>query len=40
MSVVDRLCFGAMACTELVPDVQMIATGFAREIEVLKERIE
>jgi WS/DGAT/MGAT family acyltransferase len=40
MSVVDRLCFGAMACKELVPDVQMIATGFAREIDVLKERIE
>jgi diacylglycerol O-acyltransferase len=40
MSVVDRLCFGAMACTELVPDVQDIATGFANEIEMLKARIE
>jgi hypothetical protein len=40
MSVVDRLCFGAMACTELVPDVQDIATGFVNEIEVLKARIE
>ncbi|MEJ2131326.1 MAG: wax ester/triacylglycerol synthase family O-acyltransferase, partial [Gammaproteobacteria bacterium] len=40
MSVVDRLCFGALACTELVPHVQDIATGFAEEIEVLKARIE
>ena len=40
MSVVDRLCFGAMACTELVPDVEDIATAFAKEIEVLKARIE
>jgi WS/DGAT/MGAT family acyltransferase len=39
MSVVDRLCFGALACTELVPDVQDIGDGFAREIDVLKERI-
>jgi WS/DGAT/MGAT family acyltransferase len=40
MSVVDRLCFGALACTEMVPDVQDIATGFADEIEALKARIE
>ena len=40
MSVVDRLCFGALACTELVPDLQDIAAGFVREIESLKERIE
>ncbi|MBW1907837.1 MAG: DUF1298 domain-containing protein, partial [Deltaproteobacteria bacterium] len=40
MSVADRLCLGAMACTELVPDVQDIATGFANEIEMLKARIE
>ncbi len=38
MSVVDRLCFGALACTELVPDLQDIATGFVGEIELLKER--
>jgi len=37
--VVDRLCFGAMACSELVPDVQDIATGFAAEIDVLKEHV-
>jgi hypothetical protein len=40
MSVADRLCLGAMACTELVPNVQDIATGFVSEIEVLKARIE
>jgi WS/DGAT/MGAT family acyltransferase len=39
MSVVDRLCFGAMACTALVPHVQDIATGFAAEIDVLKEHV-
>ena len=40
MSTVDRLCFGALACTELVPDLQDIGTDFVREIELLKERIE
>lgn len=40
MSVADRLCLGAMACTELVPEVQEIADGFANEIAVLKARIE
>ncbi len=40
MSVVDRLCFGALACTEMVPDLQDIGTGFVNEIEVLKARIE
>ncbi len=39
MSVVDRLCFGALACTALVPDVQDIGTGFVREVEALKARI-
>jgi WS/DGAT/MGAT family acyltransferase len=39
MSVVDRLCFGALACTELVPDVQDIATGFVSEIKTLEARI-
>jgi WS/DGAT/MGAT family acyltransferase len=39
MSAVDRLCFGALACTDLVPDLQDIATGFVREIEALKARI-
>jgi diacylglycerol O-acyltransferase len=36
MSVADRLCLGAMACTELVPDVDSIVAGFADEIAVLK----
>lgn len=35
MSVTDRLCFGALACTDLVPDVQDIAMGFVDEIEQL-----
>jgi WS/DGAT/MGAT family acyltransferase len=39
MSVVDRLCFGALACTALVPEVQDIGSGFVREIEALKARI-
>ncbi len=39
MSVVDRLCFGALACTEMVPDVQNIGAGFVNEIDVLKARI-
>ena len=39
MSGVDRLCFGALGCTEMVPDIQDIATGFAREIDVLADRI-
>ncbi|MGB8225159.1 MAG: wax ester/triacylglycerol synthase family O-acyltransferase [Polyangiales bacterium] len=38
MSVGDRLCFGALACTELVPDVQDIATAFASEIDMLTKR--
>lgn len=40
MSAVDRLCFGALACTELVPELQELAKGFVREIELLGERIE
>jgi hypothetical protein len=40
MSAIDRLCFGALACTDLVPDVQDIGTGFVNEIEALKVRID
>jgi diacylglycerol O-acyltransferase len=40
MSVVDRLCFGALACTDLVPNVQDIAAGFVDEIERLRSSIE
>ncbi len=36
MSSMDRLCFGAMACPELVPDLGDIATGFREEIARLK----
>jgi len=39
MSAIDRLCFGALACTALVPDVQDIGAGFVDEIEALKARI-
>ncbi|MFZ1866844.1 MAG: wax ester/triacylglycerol synthase family O-acyltransferase [Polyangiales bacterium] len=35
MSVVDRLCFGALACADLVPDVEDLGTGFVDEIERL-----
>ena len=37
LSTVDRLCFGAMACKELVPDVEDLGSGFVHEISVLKE---
>ena len=40
MSAVDRLCFGALACTELVPDLHDIGAGIVQEIEALKARIE
>ena len=36
MSTVDRLCFGLLTCTELVPDVQSIASGVESEIDALK----
>ena len=36
MSVTDSLCFGALACTDLVPGVQDIASGIADEIERLR----
>jgi WS/DGAT/MGAT family acyltransferase len=39
MSAIDRLCFGALACTAIVPDVQDIGSGFVREVEALKARI-
>jgi WS/DGAT/MGAT family acyltransferase len=37
LSIMDRLCFGAMACKEMVPDVEDIGAGFADEIAVLKK---
>lgn len=36
MSVNDRLCFGALACSDLVPDVEDLANGFVDEIERLR----
>ena len=36
MSVIDRLCFGALACEDLVPDVDDIGKGFVDEIERLR----
>ena len=39
MSAIDRLCFGALACTDLVPDVEEIGAGFVSEVATLKARI-
>ncbi len=36
MSTADRLCLGAMACQELVPDVDEIGRGFVDEVAVLR----
>lgn len=36
MSTADRLCFGAMACREMVPDVADIARGFVDEVAALR----
>jgi hypothetical protein len=36
LSTLDRLCLGAMACKELVPDVEDIATGFVHGVEELR----
>ncbi len=37
MSSGTRLCLGAMACGRMVPDVELIADGFVREIRMLKK---
>lgn len=39
LSTDGRLCFGALACKELVPDVEDIASGFEDEIRRLKALI-
>jgi hypothetical protein len=39
MSSIDRLCFGTLACSALVPDVKDIGAGFVNEVEALKARI-
>lgn len=36
MSAVDRLCFGALACSELVPDLEEIGSGFVDEVTLLR----
>jgi WS/DGAT/MGAT family acyltransferase len=36
LSTLDRMCFGAMTCKEMVPDVEDLATGFVDAIEVLR----
>ncbi len=36
LSTDGRLCFGALACKDLVPDVEDIAAGFEEEIHRLK----
>lgn len=40
LSVMDRLCFGALACRELVPDVEDLATGFVDATEELRRLAE
>jgi diacylglycerol O-acyltransferase / wax synthase len=40
LSTMDRLCFGAMACKEMVPDVEDLATGFVAAIEALRRLAE
>ena len=37
LSTLDRLCFGAMACKEMVPDLEDVATGFVDAIEELRK---
>ena len=38
LSVGDRLCLGAMACQEMVPDPDRIAAAFVDEVRRLRER--
>jgi WS/DGAT/MGAT family acyltransferase len=40
LSTMDRMCFGAMACRELVPDVEELATGFVHATEALRKLAE
>jgi WS/DGAT/MGAT family acyltransferase len=37
LSTLDRLCFGAMACKEMVPDIQDVAASFADAIGRLRK---
>jgi len=40
LSTMDRMCFGAMACKEMVPDVEDLATGFVDATERLRRLAE
>ena len=40
LSAMGRLCLGAMACKEMVPDVEDLATGFVEATEELKRLAE
>ena len=40
LSTMDRMCFGAMACKEMVPDVEDLATGFVNATEELRKLAE
>jgi WS/DGAT/MGAT family acyltransferase len=40
LSTMDRLCFGAMACKEMVHDVEDLAAGFVDATEVLRRLAE
>ena len=40
LSTMDRLCFGALACKEMVPDVEDLATGFVSATAVLRRLAE
>jgi WS/DGAT/MGAT family acyltransferase len=40
LSVMDRLCFGALACKELVPDLEDLAAGFVAAIGELRRLAE
>jgi WS/DGAT/MGAT family acyltransferase len=40
LSTLDRMCFGAMACTEKVPDLEDLATGFVDAVERLRKLAE
>ncbi|MEN8158552.1 MAG: wax ester/triacylglycerol synthase family O-acyltransferase [Myxococcota bacterium] len=40
LSTMGRMCFGAMACKEMVPDVGDLATGFVGATETMRKRAE
>jgi diacylglycerol O-acyltransferase len=40
LSTMSRLCLGVMACTEMVPDVDGLATSFVEAVEILRRLAE